>query len=94
LIWLAATVAGLALAAFVVVSWPNTGTASVPKTTAGKKAEVRTTAVARAEPAGVAGAAFPYPLELYYHELSSSPLLDAFISASSLAQPQQSYDAH
>ena len=75
---------GLAMGAYVFAAWPET------KTQAEKPRVVRTMAAAaasagstsegpEAELSGVLGGV--YPLELYFYEVSSAPLLDLLIAA-------------
>jgi hypothetical protein len=79
--WLGLVLAGLALGGYVVVAWPDGGTAQ--KAPAAKSQPVRATASVDAYPeselAGVAGAI--YPGELFAYELGPTPFLDAVIAA-------------
>ena len=85
---------GLALAAYVLVAWPDTTThptrlpygEAMPKAPAVKPRLVRTTAsvgsastAPEPELTGVLGEL--YPLELFFYEVSPAPLLDALIIA-------------
>jgi hypothetical protein len=86
--WLGMVVAGLALAGYVVVSWPEGG--STKPAPVAKSQPVRTTASVVGYPelelGGVAGAI--YPGELFAYELGPTPFLDAVIAAPPLADAE------
>ena len=78
LVWLGMVVAGFALAAYVLVAWPDSspGAAPAPK-------PVRATAslsYPESELAGVAGAFYPEGLYRYVIEPGSAPALDALLT--------------
>ena len=80
LVWLGMILAGLVLGAYVVAAWPETS----PRPTASSRT-VRVTASvdtdAETELAGLAGASYPYPGEIFVYELGPTPMLDAVIAA-------------
>lgn len=78
-VWVGMILAGLALAAYVAVAWPDTS-----QPVASRPEPVRTTASVSApesELAGVAAAFYPDELYGFHLEPGTTPSLDALISA-------------